>query len=464
MAWNPAGMADLPSLFETVYGRPPTHLATAPGRVNLIGEHTDYNALPAMPLAIERRIRIALRPRLDRQIHLANLDPGFAPRRFGIEPEIAPFPQGDWGNYAKAAVSGVVRDAPDAERGDWLGFDALVSGDIPRAAGLSSSSALVVCTALAFLAANGRLPRLDRAALAEQMARAEWYVGTQGGGMDQAVCLLGRAEHALLLELPGRWQPVRMPSDLAVAVAHSLVFAPKSDGARLLYNRRPIECRLAAALLAKNLGLPERSPAEPPWLLGELSRGRPELLKHALDFLGEDGWREGEIAAQLGWPLERLRAALLRGKDGRIFAEPEDGFQLGRRVRHALTEGARVHAALQALRDGRRDQVGGLMAASHASCRDDLGVSTPELDALVEVSKRHGAIGARLTGAGFGGCIVALVPRTILPGYLEGVWQDYYAGRDLGGRRREDVLFATAAGPGAAVEEIAEEKARKRAT
>src|SRR5262249_48203572 len=142
-----AARIDDPRLLEELALRfrgEPSQLVRAPGRVNLIGEHTDYNGLPVFPMAIQRAVRIAFRPRSDARVHLENRDPRFEPREFEIGPEIAPFAAGDWGNYAKAAAQALARRAPIRR-----GFDALVEGDIPSAAGLSSSSALVVACALA---------------------------------------------------------------------------------------------------------------------------------------------------------------------------------------------------------------------------------------------------------------------------------------------------------------------------
>ena len=181
------------------------NIARAPGRVNLIGEHTDYNGLPVFPMAVDRDIAAVFSPRKDRQIILANTDPGFSERSFEVQESIPPSSTGDWGNYCKAAVQGLLdyyrQKHRKADR--FCGFEATYDGDIPVAAGMSSSSALVVLSALLFLASND----LDlyttpsrRLELADLLARAEHYVGTQGGGMDQAISLMGRSGHAVKID------------------------------------------------------------------------------------------------------------------------------------------------------------------------------------------------------------------------------------------------------------------------
>src|SRR5439155_12915496 len=151
----------------------PVHVVRAPGRVNLIGEHIDYCGLPVLPMALRRSVRLAFRARSDRETRLVNRDPRFAPSAFAVSESIPPAPAGDWGNYARAAVGAVAQRFPDLR-----GVDALVESDLPIAAGLSSSSALVVAMALAIMHANGvTVASLE---LMELLGRGERYVATAG--------------------------------------------------------------------------------------------------------------------------------------------------------------------------------------------------------------------------------------------------------------------------------------------
>src|SRR5262245_37541500 len=236
--------------FADHYGRRPTVVVRAPGRVNIIGEHTDYNGLPVLPMAIDRHMLIAAAPRNDRRIHLANTESRFAPRSYQLQAGIRRFAAGDWGNYHKAAAQGLLPSlGPDVLRGG----DFLVEGTVPPGAGLSSSSALVVGSALALLAVN------DHSVLPLQLAGltavAERYVGTQSGGMDQAVCLLAGAGHALRIDFDHLRAPaLPVGAGYSIVVCHSLVEAEKSGAARNAYNSRVIECRLACHVLERLLG------------------------------------------------------------------------------------------------------------------------------------------------------------------------------------------------------------------
>lgn len=393
-------------------------LVRAPGRVNLIGEHTDYNGLPVMPVALDRAVCAAFRPLTTPLVRLRGVEARFGPREFEVSDAIEPYSPGDWGNYAKAAVQALVRRFGKPR----VGLEAVTDGDVPAGAGLSSSSALVVAVALAFAEVNDwEIPRVE---MAELLAEGERYVGTQGGGMDQAVCLLAEAGSALEIEFfPTRATPHPVPPDVSVVVANSMVTAEKSAGARSSYNLRPTECRIACALLSGRL---KREVS----ILADLLEVFPaeDAGGAALEIIGEGLWTTKRLADELGWPETQARQVLLRQKDGLALEEPPGGFQPARRVRHALTEALRVRGAADALDRGDAQEAGRLMRLSHASCRDDCQISCPELEALVRVIDESGAYGARLTGAGFGGCAVALAPSTELPGFLRKVQKGYYQG------------------------------------
>ncbi|MFG0253175.1 MAG: galactokinase, partial [Phycisphaerales bacterium JB038] len=318
----------------------------APGRVNLIGEHIDYHGLPVLPMALDRAVRIEARPRDDGRVALRNRDPRFPPARFDLGPALAAAAPGAWQNYARAAAH--VAHALGARRG----VDAVISSDLPAAAGLSSSSALVVAVALALLAANELdVPALE---LATALARGERFVGTEGGGMDQAVCLAARAGHAMLIRFdPLSCRPVPVPDGWRVWVAHSGVDAEKSGAARDAYNRRRAEGRAALARLAPGVTFAEALAREP----------------------AEDWVARAE---------RRLDDVLLR------------------RFRHVVLEAGRVERAVSMLEARDLEGLGALMTRSHASLRDDYEVSHPRLDRLVDAALAAGAAGARLTGAGFG--------------------------------------------------------------
>ena len=403
--------------------------AVAPGRVNLIGEHTDYNGLPVLPIAIDRAIRIDFRVKGEAMVRLDSPVARFAPFAFQLKRPIEAADQGDWSNYVRAAALGLLEHGVELKRG----IEGTVSGDVPIASGLSSSSALVVASALALLKANGvgvedgmgggaeggagpvavglasdedaagghragkAISRLELAAL---MARAERFVGLQGGGMDQAACLHGMPGHALRIEFePLRVTPVAVPEGWRWVVASSLRRAEKSAGAREAYNERARQCREALEVLAR-------------------------------------GYRELVADPDLDGVLRRARRILVP--------------VLFRRFRHVVTEGRRVAVAEEAMRNGEIGRFGNLMVQSQVSLHEDYEVSTADLDEMVEIALGAGAAGARLTGAGFGGCIVALCDERAVEPVTDALAARFYTPR-LGGPPGRDVMFAVKAGRGAGV-------------
>ncbi len=400
----------LAARFAARYGRAATALVRAPGRVNLIGEHTDYNGLPVLPFAIDREVHLAAAPRRDRTVTVASSGDRFPPREYALEETIDPGPSGDWANYHRAAAQGLIEELG---AGALRGGDFLIAGDIPPGAGLSSSSALVVGSMLAMLAVNGR----DMAAhlLADLAATAERYVGTHSGGMDQAVCLLAQPGHALHIDFfPLRTRPVAIPPGAGFVVCHSLVEAEKSGAARDAYNLRVRECRLACRIFDSVL-----DPDMPLANLGELQRRAPQRPL--------DEWVNVLAAALPPFPPVLLR-----------------------RVRHVLTEAERVAAAEEALAAGDWTRLGALMNASHASCRDDYEISCDALDELVATARSNGALGARLTGAGFGGCTINLVRAADVERFVARMEETFY--RSRAGAAAREHCFPVVPSGGASVQ------------
>ena len=439
----------------------PTYLVRAPGRVNLIGEHTDYNGYPVLPMAIDRDFILVIAPSTDATIELVNEDARFEPRRFQATHPLGPYGQGDWGNYLKAAINGILEEGVvDSQR--VAGFRAVVGGNIPESAGLSSSSALVVASGLAFLAANR--VSLENRELAELLAHAERYVGSEGGGMDQAVSLLAKTGSALRIDFfPLRTEPVLLPDRLSFVVCNSLIRAPKSEKMRYAYNRRVVECRLAAALLSKAVAQRSGKRIHTP-LLADLSAQKLELDptdvdRIALNAIGEKPLSLADICRKLQESVETVRNDYCRLKGGAILEEPSHGFELWKRYRHVVTEARRVGQAVDAMRRGQVIEFADLMNESHASCRDDYEISSPELEVLVSIAREHGALGARLTGAGFGGCTVNAVDVNQADGFIQKMRDEYYdsfvkrnADRNfIEVRNLDDAMFRCRASGGARV-------------
>jgi N-acetylgalactosamine kinase len=446
---NTGGAADridaLAQRFGSRFERQPDVIVRAPGRVNIIGEHTDYNGLPVLPMAIDREVVVATARRSDRRVRLENVDPRYEPRDYQLQAGIRRFAAGDWGNYHKAAAQGLLAAlGPETLRG----ADVLVEGDIPPGGGLSSSSALVVGSALALLAVNDRnLPPLR---LAELMATAERYVGTQSGGMDQAACLLGESGHALHIKFdPLDVRAVSIPEGCAFVVCHSLSNAEKSGAARAAYNGRVVECRLACRVFECVLGAGLPRPLA---TLGELARLFPDRALADFSAILENvlpprPLRLDEIAERIGTRSDNLAAEL--GPDAR----PNATYAIVQRARHVFSEAARVEQAEAALRAGDWLRLSALMDASHASCRDDYAVSSPALEELVGAAKAAGAIGARLTGAGFGGCTINLVPGEDVALFRTKMERSFYQTKPAE-LRRPDHCFVVTPSAGASVKRV----------
>jgi len=386
----------------------PDRLVRAPGRVNLIGEHVDYAGLPVFPMALEQAVHVAVRPRDDGIVHAASSDTGYGDREFRLAPRIDPYVDGDWGNYLKAAAV-----AAASRYGADRGGDLFVGSEVPVAAGLSSSSALVNSILLALL--DLAEIEVDPIELATVAADAEQYVGTRGGGMDQAISMCAREGHAARIEFdPLRVTPVPIPDGWHFLVADSGVQAHKSGGARDTYNARRAAVERSIELVGETLGV------------DEAERTYVRLLaSHATE-------------------------ALLDAADG-VLEDP-----LLRRFRHVVSEADRTRRAESAMRADDPAEFGRLMNGSHESLRDDFEVSGPELDRLVAIARSAGALGARLTGAGMGGCIVALCAPDRVQPVRDALATEYFCAKG-GGEPPSDLeqrLFEARASAGASVRRL----------
>jgi galactokinase len=347
--------------FARTYQAGPSLLVAAPGRVNLIGEHTDYNDGFVLPTAIDRHVVIAARPRADRQVRLYALDLGDQ-TEFDLD-QIEHAGQGAWSNYERG-VAWALQGAGYALKG----FDAVLTGDVPIGAGLSSSAAVEVATAFVFQRSSSlELDGVQRALLC-QKAENE-FVGMRCGIMDQYIISLGRRDHALLIDcrsLEYQLVPVPQGASLIICDTHKQRGLVDSE-----YNTRRRECELGAEIL----GVPA------------LRDVTPELFAQ----------RQDELS-----PVTRMRC------------------------RHVVTENQRVLDGVEALRADDVAHFGALMNASHVSLRDDYQVSCAELDAMVEAAWRQECVyGARMTGAGFGGCTVNLVAEGAAEAFRGRVAQAY---------------------------------------
>ena len=341
---------DVKALYRASFGADPAVIARAPGRVNLIGEHTDYNDGFVLPAGISRQTLVAAGPRQDARIEIVAGDLKGAQAGFSVAEKVLPTTEEPWTNY----VRGMAALLP-AEGIAVSGANLAICGDMPQGAGLSSSAALENAVGLALAALSGQ-PDFDRTRLALTGQRTEHeFAGCNCGIMDQLVSARAKAGHALLIDCRSlEAVAIPLPADLAIMIVHSGVERGLVDGK---YNERRRQCEAAA----RHYGVKA---------LRDLSPERLTAEKAGLD----------EVAF--------------------------------RRARHIVTENDRTLAAAKALSTGDLVTLGHLMAASHLSMRDDFEITVEPVDRLATLLQH--AIGpsggARMTGGGFGGAVVALMP------------------------------------------------------
>ncbi|MGH9844133.1 MAG: galactokinase [Blastocatellia bacterium] len=378
---------ELSNQFIERYSRHP-RIFSAPGRVNLIGEHTDYNDGFVLPMAIDRRTYVAAATRDDQRVRCLSTEfDGLVEFEFNEDLR----PAGDWSDYVRGVAARLLRNGSALQ-----GADLLIASEVPVGAGLSSSAALEIAVGFALLELANH--PVDPIALAMAAQRAEQeFAGTQCGIMDQFIATLGVENHALLVDcrsLEARAVPMEL-SQARIVVCNSMV---KHNHASGEYNRRRAECEEGVSRLARHLP-----------------------------------------------GIQSLRDVEIEEFDPVADSLPEP---IRRRCNHVITENARTLAAVELIETGDLEQFGQLMYSSHESLKEDYQVSCRELDLLVEIASRiPGVYGARMTGGGFGGCTINLVESnqvetftsTIVREYERqtGMRPDCYVCRASGGVREE---------------------------
>ncbi len=347
-------ISSLTAAFECSFVGAPDLLVQAPGRVNLIGEHTDYNDGFVLPCAIDFHTLVAARARSDRTVRVMALDYVGQLDEFSLDAPIVPREDAPWANYVRGVVQMLLAHGVDLD-----GADLALAGNVPQGAGLSSSASLEVAVGQAFKSLF-QLDSLGPTDLALIGQRAEnQFVGCNCGIMDQLISARGQQGHALLIDCRTRHtQAVPMPQDMAVMIIHSRIQRGLVESE---YNTRRAQCEFAA-------------------------------LHYGVAALRDLNLAQLEMGA--------------RGLDAVTY----------RRARHVVTENRRTVDAAAALTAHDMRTMGQLMGQSHISMRDDFQITVPAIDALVDITQK--AIGpdggARMTGGGFGGCVVALLPQTLV--------------------------------------------------
>lgn len=426
--------------FKERYGTPASFLARAPGRINLIGEHLDYNELPVIGIAIQFGTIIAgCLESSDGQIEISHLEAdkygsgriranGTCLEEAPVSAEgisVAPADANldtEWLQYVAWGVKALVDSLKLNRRTTPSGGRFLVAGNLPRAVGLGSSSSLVTCSALACARMNRRrMPRQELALTAAEGERVG--AGTRGGSVDHILSTCGARGAAIQIDFSPRIQTtqLKLPEEVALIAVNSGVVAQKGLDAdiRAQFNLRAAECRVAAGLLARRIGthLPN-SVTTPGWLLHQARKTGKLKVKTLADLqpLVARAMPPSEVIglkqaiAELELNEVEIRNRFLVG------APPAKEFAVGKRIAHVFAEASRVSQFRELLTDDdvstaeRIARMGKIFNESHCSLRDLYECSCPAVDALVLFSRECGAIGSRITGAGWGGYVISLVP------------------------------------------------------
>ncbi|KAI6178274.1 Galactokinase [Aphelenchoides besseyi] len=391
--------------FEKRFDQKAKWIVRSPGRVNLIGEHVDYSGYGVLPMATAQSIYVTFAPNDKNLLILENTDGKYEQHTYDVTKEWTGTTKPSWFHYFLSGYQGAKEHLKSV---GVKGLNILVHGEVPAAAGLSSSSALVCAAVSTTLIGftekiwNG----FSKNDVADIAIKSERLVGLEGGGMDQAVCALAKNNAALRIEFePLSVHEVQLPSDALFCCLHSHVESNKAATAH--YNERVVECRIAAQILYKKSSQSEGDE----WKKIRRLKDVQDSFKWSLDECKEAVER---LLKQTSYSRKDvLKELQANDKDLSEFSlnkstQEMETFYLYPRAKHVFTESARVDEFEKACAVKDLKLMGKIMDESHNSCRDLYNCSCPELDEIVKSCKQLGARGSRLTGAGWGGCAVAL--------------------------------------------------------
>ncbi|XVF28183.1 hypothetical protein REPUB_Repub15cG0006900 [Reevesia pubescens] len=463
---------NLKSKFLEIFGHLPDVFARSPGRVNLIGEHIDYEGYSVLPMAIRQDTIVAIRKHdegeAEKLLKIANVNDKYTICTYPADPnQEIDLKNHKWGHYFICGYKGYYEYAKSkgVDVGVPVGLDILIDGTVPTGSGLSSSAAFVCSSTIAIMAAFGvNFPKKE---LAQVICDCERHIGTQSGGMDQAISVMAKNGFAELIDFnPIRATDVKLPVGGTFVIAHSLAESQKAVTAATNYNNRVVECRLAAIMLGIKLGMKPQEAISKVKTLSDVEglcvqfagdRGSNDPVLAVKEFLKEEPYTAEEIEKITE---ENLPSILGDNPTSLDVLKAAKHFKLHQRAAHVYSEAKRVHAfkdtvASSLSEEEKLKKLGDLMNESHYSCSVLYECSCPELEELVKVCRDNGALGARLTGAGWGGCAVALVKEGIVPQFILNLKEQFYQARiDKGVINKNDLglyVFASKPSSGAAI-------------
>lgn len=474
--------------FQALYGSPAQFVSRSPGRVNIIGEHIDYSLYPVLPMGMTPDVIMAvstdLKPSKEGtyKLRLANLDEErFPTREFDLahgDVEIDATKH-EWTNYFKAGLRGALELLRKKHGADFKpkSMHVLMDGTVPAGGGLSSSAAFVSASALAVMIANGEKD-VDKKDLTEVAIVSERAVGVNSGGMDQSASVFSERGSALFVSFSPSLsaRPVSFPKtnpELVFMVAQSFVTSNKQVTGPIHYNLRVVECSMAAAVLNAMLcpgtSLPKDAGPLGVSLHGfhlnyfkDSQKSQNEQLAELVELTKskltkEEGYTLEEVAAAAGVSVDDIKARFMSS-----FPVRGEYFKLRQRALHVFTEALRVLEFMTLLEDSKEHsktedtteynkKLGALMNATQDSCRTLYECSCPEIDELCTIAREAGGYGSRLTGAGWGGCSVHLVPVDKVDSIKQAMIEKYYSKRELSQRDLDAAIVVSRPMNGSAV-------------
>ncbi|XP_059469547.1 N-acetylgalactosamine kinase [Neocloeon triangulifer] len=428
------GVTQVKSVFQQKFNALPEFYVRVPGRVNLIGEHIDYCGYAVCPMALRQHILLAVGTTEEPILSLTNADEKYKDFHTEIETlkiEVLGAPQ--WHQYFMCGVKGVLENVLPQK---LKGLRVVVFGNIPPSSGLSSSSALVCSAALC--TSHAYNVNISKRELATLSAKCERYIGTEGGGMDQAIAFLGEKGCAKLIEFnPLRDTSMKLPPNAVFVISHSL--AEMNKAATADFNCRVIECRLACQIIAKLSGLNWEKLTKLADLQKELAAPLEEMVNKVQQLLHQEPYSKEEICQILETSEEALNKLTLSENTKNL-----QQFKLNQRALHVYQEALRVQEFFNCGQKGASlETLGALMNASHASLKDLYQCSHPDLDKLVTIGEKF-RFGARLTGAGWGGCSVALTSPENASDFVVALKEEFYSGHPAAiGKNIDRLVFVT---------------------
>ena len=467
--------------FTKSHGSKPDFIARSPGRVNIIGEHIDYSLYNVLPTAVTVDVLVAVRVRdgSETTIKVANTNDSKYPTAEFHVPKSGDVHIGEhsWSNYFKAGLRGSIEVLRKEHGRDFQpkSMDVMIDGNVPAGGGLSSSAAFVCASALAVMAANDH--EVSKQDLLDLCIVSERAVGVYSGGMDQAASIFSEKGFLLYCRFFPQFSAEHVPvpkadTDFTFLIAQSFITSDKAVTAARHYNLRVVEVTLAAVVLAKlfqitldpdasSLGFSIRNFQDQLMLkqgkdgLSE-DRQLDEMINIVKEKLQNDQYSRSDVAKILEIDVAALEKAYFSK-----FEVEGDSFKLRQRATHVVEEARRVISfkdTLASSSDGKLSQsqlqgLGDLMNQTQDSCRDVYECSCPEIDEICQITRRNGGLGSRLTGAGWGGCTVHLVPQDKVEAVTAALKKEYYDKHfpNLSAEKMEDAIVISKPGQGSSL-------------